>query len=475
MGLMIAGTKSGVGKTTITMGILASLSRRMKVQAFKVGPDYIDPSFHTMITKRYCRNLDSYLMSEDVIRYLYSSNSLEADISIVEGVMGLYDGAEVGSDIGTSASIAKMLKLPVILVVDGSKVASSIAAVAKGYNDFDPEVSIEGIIINNVGSKAHYELLAKAIRHYTDITPCGYLVKNTNLSLPERHLGLTPVDELSSLESYYDNLADLVEESIDMESIIEISKKNEFYSNAVIENPYAKHIDKMKNKINQSGGLTIGVAKDEAFHFYYRDNIELLKNMGVNIVYFSPIHDENLPSNINGVIFGGGFPEMFSKELEQNVAFKKTVLDSLSNGIPYHAECGGLMYLCNQLTNLEGETFDMVGLLDGSTSMTQRLQRFGYAYLKLKKDCIFGTEGDTIKIHEFHRSNADIDNEKVFKLYKLRGGEVFKEWTCGYEKYNGIGAYAHIHYYNNIQFAINYLEKCLEYRKGENDGIHKRS
>lgn len=459
-GIMIAGTKSGVGKTTVSMGLMAALSKRMTVQPYKVGPDYIDPAFHSYITGRGCRNLDSYMLSEEMIQYFYEKNMAGADMSLVEGVMGLFDGAEVGSDIGTSASIAKMLGLPVILVVDGSKVATSLAATVKGFDLFDPDLRMAGVIINNVGSKVHYDILKRGIDYHTEVKVCGYLLKNSALSLPERHLGLVPAGELDELNDVFDQLAQQIEATVDIEAIIELSHTGKQARQEAIKRPIEwPQLRSTGHKIR------IAIAKDQAFNFYYQDALDLMaEEYGVEWLPFSPIEDERLPEDIHGLYLGGGFPEMFALELSSNKTLIQSLHEHLEAGLPYVAECGGLMYLCEDLIDLEGVKHPMAGWLKGMTQMERRLQRFGYAQLTLKADCLFGSKGDSIKVHEFHRSSANVEAKALYDLKKIRYGEVIKSWECGFTKGNGIAAYAHMHFASNPEFARNFAQACYDYK-----------
>lgn len=459
---MIAGTSSGVGKTTVAMGLMAALSKGHKVQPYKVGPDYIDPAFHTYITGVKCRNLDSYMLDESMIHYLYQKNLKEADIAIVEGVMGLFDGAEVGADIGTSASIAKMLNLPVILVVSGAKVATSLAATVKGFDLFDPDLRIAGVIINNVNSPIQYDLLKRGIEYHTDVTVCGYLKKDERLKLPERHLGLVPAGEQADLDMVFEALGQAVRETVDIEGILELSKN---WQKAHPTNNQ-KSLKVFQPEAFNIRPIRVGIAMDKAFNFYYQDALDYMADYGgVKWLPFSPMEDDQLPASLDGLYFGGGFPEMFPEALKANEGFIKSLLDALESGIPYTAECGGLMYLCQALTDLDGKTHPMVGWLPGSTTMTKRLQRFGYANLTLTRDSLFGKTGDTIKVHEFHRSSAEVEVPSSYHLEKIRGGKVTESWECGYSKANGVSAYAHMHFMSTVSFAHNFVEKCVIYRK----------
>ena len=456
---MIAGTKSGVGKTTVAMGLMAALSKRMTVQPYKVGPDYIDPAFHSYITGRTCRNLDSYMLSEDMIHYFYEKNQVGAEATVVEGVMGLFDGAEVGSDIGTSASIAKMLHLPVILVVDGSKVASSLAATVKGFELFDPALTIAGVIVNNVGSALHYDILKRAIIYHTDVQPCGYLLKNSALTLPERHLGLVPASEQVALDEVFEALGTAIEATVDVDEILRISELGKVSERKRETKSWTPEVFNTKP-------LRIGIAQDKAFNFYYQDALDLLSDYGgVTWVPFSPLSDQQLPENLHGLYFGGGFPEVFADGLSNNISFVKDLLNQLAAGIPYTAECGGLMYLCESLVDLDNQSHKMVGWFKGKTMMTKRLQRFGYAALTLNQSCVYGDKGKVIRIHEFHRSSAEVADEMVYDIEKIRYSEVVKAWSCGYKKGNGVAAYAHMHFGSNMDFGKNFVNTCLTYKR----------
>lgn len=453
--IMIAGMSSGVGKTTLTMGILASLSKKMVVQSYKVGPDYIDPAYHTFITGRKCRNLDNYLLSNETVQELFTKNMKDAQIGIIEGVMGLYDGAHMQSDIGSSASVAKTLKCPVILVVDGSGIAKSIAAIVKGFIDFDPDVNICGVIINKVNSAGHYELLKEAIKRNTSAKCFGYLPKNDVSSLKSRHLGLIPSCEVEDLNIKMNALSRAVEETIDLSGLIQLATdqvEDILFEQEVIGTGYFD--------------VHIGVAYDEAFNFYYEDNLELFKSLGAKISFFSPIEDKKLPDHIDFIYFGGGFPEVFAKELAENQDIKKEIYKKLSCGMPYFAECGGLMYLTKEIHLLDGKSYPMVGWLEGISHMTKRLQRFGYKTLTLNQDCILGKQGDSINIHEFHHSETVIDSlNKAFILEKVRDDKLISTNYCGYIKGNGVAGYPHFHFYGNQQMAINLLQAAQEYKQ----------
>lgn len=448
--LVIAGTHSGAGKTTVTMGLLKLLSKKMKVQSFKVGPDYIDPTFHTHITGEKCRNLDSFLLEENTIKYLFEKNTKEKDIAVIEGVMGLFDGAKPDTDQGSTAHVAKIIKAPVILVIDAKAMARSSAAMVKGYSEFDHELHVEGVIFNRVGSEAHYELLKTAVEVYTDIKSYGYLKSDETLTLPSRHLGLIPSVEQGGLNELLDLLACSMETTVDIDGLIELAYSPKSTELLDYKSPSITPLDKK---------IKIAVAYDEAFNFYYWDNLDLLRSYGASIHFFSPLRDPELPEDIDLLYLGGGFPEVYLEDLEKNRSMRNSIQKELKEGLFCIAECGGYMYLTDEIEDLQGNRASMVGFIKGNSKMTKRLQRFGYANLKLAGSCLYGTEGQETKIHEFHRSIVDLGEniDSPFTMSKIRNSKEYK-WQCGLQKYHTLCAYPHMHWYSNLEFIENLLK-----------------
>ncbi len=457
--VVIAGTQSGVGKTTAALGLLAALSGRMQVQPYKVGPDYIDTAYHTFITGRKSRNLDGWLLDEETVLYLFQKNMVGADIAVIEGVMGLFDGAEISSDKGSTAQIAKIIKAPVILVIDAAGMSVSAAAMVQGYQKFDGDLDVTGVIFNRVSGERHYLLLKEAVESYTGLKAFGYLPKDEKIELSSRHLGLLPSVEMPQLKEKIGRLAQMVEKTVEVDEIVNHAKAwnksvPAFSSSSATDfsamSAQGSEVDRQPAEI--------AVANDEAFNFYYWDNLDLLREAGVKPVFFSPLRDEALPEGVKGLWLGGGFPEVFARELAENTKMKQSIKAALAAGMPYHAECGGLMYLLEELEDFAGERFAMTGWLRGTCQMTQRLQRFGYALLELKDSCLWGKKGDAIKIHEFHHSKVSGEEERtVFKLSKLKNKEVERQWECGYIKGNGTAGYPHLHLYSNLSFAENFV------------------
>lgn len=405
---MIAGERSGSGKTTITMSLLAFLARRGdKIQSFKVGPDYIDPMFHTAITGRSCRNLDPILTSEDYVKSCFLQHSQGVDTVIVEGVMGLFDGIkkqeEDIDDYASTAHIARILKIPVILVIDCSSLSGSVAAIAHGYRSFDPRVQIAGIILNRIGSDRHLELLQEALEPL-NLPILGVLYRHAEITLPARHLGLVPTDELENLNSICDRLSELARACFNWERIFPL-----------LSPPVSPNLP---TPPTPPALKKIAIARDRAFSFYYQDNLDLFASLGAELIPWSPLEDETLPDNIQGLYFGGGFPEMFARELAENKSARHAVFQAIKSGIPTYAECGGLMYLCEKLIDFAGETWEMVGILPTTTVMEKRLT-LGYRKAIALQDSPLVKTGEIIWGHEFHRST--LTREPELPLFSLQG------------------------------------------------------
>lgn len=443
--LMFTGTNSNVGKTTVVIGLMRAFKNRgLKVQGFKAGPDYIDPAFHTFATGVKSRNLDTWMLSVEAIQELLARHASCADLSIMEGVMGMFDGYGVQNIKGSSAHLAKVTKTPVILIIDGSGVALSAAAEVLGYKSFDTEVDLKGVIVNKVSGEHHYQLIKEAIELHVGIPCVGYLKKNNDISLKSRHLGLIPSVEVEALDEKIDLAARMLEETVDLERILEISS-------TVIEYP-VKTLPKNKT-------CRLGVAYDSAFNFYYEDNIDLLESLGCEIIRFSPINDV-LPE-VDGLYFGGGFPEVFAQKLEENQLIRKQIKEASENAMPIFAECGGFMYLTESIEDFKGHTFDMCGIYPARSKMTDKLQRFGYVEGHFTDHTILGACQTPFKGHEFHRSI--VLDEDCYKTYALN--KKGKTWTCGSVSQKTLAGYPHIHFYTNKDIAKTFVKSCEEYRR----------
>ena len=431
--VMITGTHSGVGKTTVSLGLMAALTRRgMSVQPFKVGPDFIDPSHHTAISGNPSMNLDSYIMGTKGVCRTFAKYQ-NSDISIIEGVMGLYDGIE-STQIASSAHVAKTLGIPVLLVINVHGMSRSTAAVAKGYQMLDPDVNIAGLVLNQVGSPRHRKLVEDALRaEGIDIPVIGSLPSNRELSLPSRHLGLYMAHEQMQ---DYDKLADFIDANVDMNALLEISSIPDIPINIKkINEDENKEIDK-DNRFN----VIIGVAMDGAFCFYYQEMLDELQRLGAKLVFFSPMSDD-LP-DIDGLILGGGYPELFPAELSSGSALtgiRKAAVD----GMPVYAECGGLMYLGKSL-EIEGHTYKMAGVLDTRSSMVGRFQALGYTEAEVVCDNPLSLKGQVIRGHEFHYSITECDRDARF-AYSMNRGKGIEDAKDGLMVYNTLAGYMHTH------------------------------
>lgn len=454
--IVLAGTQSGIGKTTLTAGLLLALKKRgLSIQPYKCGPDYIDSGFHTYISGRHCRNLDSFLLSNNVIRELFQAQSRSVSFSLIEGVMGLFDGVSPVSEMGSTAHIAKILNSPVILVLDAGKVSRSIAAVALGYKNFDRKLNIAGFILNRVSSPYHFQITRQSIEAKTNVPILGYLPKDKTLSLPERHLGLTPVGELN-MRGIRQKLCNLIEKSIDIEKILKIAKT-------------AGHLPTFKKTIfrhNKSVSfVNILVAYDRSFHFYYQDNLDILEHLGVRLKFFSPLKTKKIPDDTDGIYIGGGFPEIFASQLEANRALRREIKLKAKDGLPIYAECGGLMYLLERLIDFKERVFSMVGIFKGSVRMANKLQGLGYVNVESIKDNLLSKKGDKNKAHIFHWSylvDVPLNSPLAYKIEKPNQNQTVYD---GLIKTNVLASYAHLHFASNINFAKNFIKSCQEYKR----------
>lgn len=446
--VVIAGASSGVGKTTITAAVMAALTRRGRsVAPFKVGPDYIDPQFHRRACGRASSNLDCHMLGEAETVFLLQRGLQGQDIGIIEGVMGLYDGGGKDGQSGSTAELAKLTKTPVVLIIDGRGVSTSAAATVLGFVKFRNDIEIKGIIVNGVSSRKHYELIKEAVEEHAGVSCIGYMLQSEEVSLKSRHLGLVQADEVESLDSLIENLADMAEETMDLDSLEAIAGEAQ-------ELPTAT--DPFEDSKGLLEGLTIAYAFDEAFSFYYRDNLLLLQELGARLLPFSPMRDERLPEEADALYIGGGYPEVFAKRLQENSSMRHHIREMLEGGMPAYAECGGLMYLTRGIQGLDGEWSDMTGFFPGRAVMSGRLQRFGYVEVCTQEGaCSIG--------HEFHRSYVEgmEDVETLYSIRRTSGGD--RTWNCGYIRNNVLAGYPHIHFYSNPGFTM----RIMRLLKGE--------
>lgn len=423
---LIGGTHSGSGKTTISLGIMAALKKRgLRVQPFKCGPDFIDPTLHKMVTGRVSRNLDLRMCGATWCNKTFTQGVRNSDVGIVEGVMGLFDGG-----VASSGSLAATLSIPVILVIDVRSAAESVAAVLKGFETFDPQVDIAGVIFNRVGSKRHEQLIRDSVSRNCQSRILGFLPRESSFSIPDRHLGLHMGDESPLKDGRLEQLVATVENCIDLDSLLTYKKTlscpdNEKH-NVIPAN------DKM---------LRLGIARDKAFCFYYQDNFDLFRQNGFELHFFSPLTDTALPEGLDMLYLGGGYPELHADQLSKNTTMLEDIRKYAENGGLIYSECGGFMYLGEKLIDREGQIYPMAGVFPMIVKMRNRLSRLGYREATLTQDCPLGEEGEQLYGHEFHYSEIIEMSPDVETIYRLQDG------SCeGYRVGNAIGGYLHLHF-----------------------------
>jgi cobyrinic acid a,c-diamide synthase len=466
-GFVIAGTSSGAGKTTITLGLMSLLKRKgYKVAPFKVGPDYIDPGHHSKAVNGISRNLDGWMLTRNYNVNSFTNAMQNKDIAVVEGVMGLYDGYSGSSDRGSTAEMAKWLDLPVVLVVNAQSMARSAAALVSGFENFDEKLRFAGVIFNNIGSLSHLEYLKEAMASYVKMPCLGGVRRNRAIKMPERHLGLVTDDENPLDEAWFSSLADIMEESIDPELLQSFLKK-EIPKKAGEKGGAAVKVNSEK--------VTIAIARDKAFCFYYQDNIDILEGCGATIVYFSPLKDTSLPEHCDGIYFGGGYPELFAAELSENRSLRLQIKALSDQGMPVYGECGGFMYLCSDITLSESMpagnrpgSYQMTGCFPFSAKMNETLKSLGYREVVFLSDTLLGQKGETIKGHEFHYSSLSGD-ETGDSVYDTFSGKKLKTGTPGYQTRNTLGSYIHVHMGSNPATALHFVEKCRAFRQQDKD------
>lgn len=420
MRILLAGTGSGCGKTTASLLLMAALRQRgLRVAPCKVGPDYIDPGFHQAVCGVPSYNLDTWLMGENALRRVLAR---EADITVIEGVMGYYDGLDAETLRCSTWEAARLTRTPVLLIADASGGAASVAATVKGFQTLRPDSGIAGVLVNRVSGPSHYELVRRAVAHYTGLPCVGYLTKQQRLELPSRHLGLVTARETPDLTARIDTAAREAAQTLDLDQILALASQA----------PTLPQAD--APALPDSAGYRLGVALDDAFHFYYQDNLDALRRAGMELVFFSPLADAHLPENLDGLYIGGGYPELYTQTLTANRSLREEIRRALTAGLPCYAECGGLMYLGSDIDGAE-----MVGFLPVSCHMTERLQRFGYV-------TVTDRTGLTFPAHEFHHAEAVPGPEARLAYTVRKASRPEKTWACGYERENTLAAFAHVYF-----------------------------
>lgn len=447
-GVMIAGTDSGSGKTTITLGLLKVLSKKYDVIPFKVGPDYIDTSYHELISKKDSYNLDIFMQGEESLKKLYLSRASKGDIAVVEGVMGLFDGLGT-TDFASSAHVARVLNIPVILVVNAKGMAKSASALVKGYKEFDPRVNVAGVILNRVGGKGHFTLLKKAIEEDTGTRVLGFLPKDEGFILPEGNLGLISPVKLQNFDKTIEKLSACIENFINIEALMQIASKT---SSCKYKQCKERSLHKVK----------IAIAKDNAFNFYYKAGLETLEEMGAELVFFSPLKDTSLPE-ADGIYLGSGPVEKFAEKLSKNEDILRHIRNKAIAGMPIFAEGGGMIYLCNSL-DFAGQTYSFAKVFDLNVRLSKKITRFGYANVAFKKNNILGDKDEETRCHQFSYYDIEKPKEPVFVLSRP---ESEHKKLCGYSYKNCLGTLFYIDFYSDQDLAKKFIKSCVKYKNTE--------
>lgn len=447
--ILVAATGSGVGKTTLTVGLIAALrARGLRVAPFKCGPDYLDPTYHARAAGRLSHNLDGWMMGRTGVVATFASAARDADIAVIEGMMGLYDGATPVADQGSSAEVAKWLDAPVLLVADCAGIARTIGAIALGFARFDSALRLAGLLCNNLGGHSHLELLREAA---PEIPVLGGLPRRSELGFPERHLGLLSAADAAIPANSFQTWGELVAEWCDLDAILQI---------AHAAPPLDAPVDAAG--VATPGRCRLGLAHDEAFHFYYEYNLRRLEELGAELVHFSPAHDRRLP-DVDGLYFGGGYPEAVADKLAGNAPMVQAVRDFAAAGRPIYAECGGLMYLTDGIRTLDGLTRPMVGLIPGVAVMHDRLQALGYAAIATRGPSFLGAAGTTWRGHQFRYSTLDPAPppaiERLYQVVPRWGGAPFAE---GFRRGSVVASYVHSHWASNPAVPENFVRACAD-------------
>lgn len=450
-GVVVAGAMSGVGKTTLTLGLIAAWRRRgLAVQPFKVGPDFIDPGHHAQAAGRPSATLDGWMLPREENLAVFARWAAGAQVAVVEGVMGLFDGLDGKSEAGSTAQMAKWLNLPVLLVVDARSLARSAAALVHGFTSFDPKLTFAGVVFNRVGSPAHLAYLQEAMEALPQVPCLGGLPREEALGIPERHLGLTTAEDHPLTPGYLDRLADLVETHLNLDRLVA----------ALPEVPLAS----LPSQELPPPRVRLGVARDRAFCFYYPDNLELLRRGGAELVEFSPLRDPTLPPEVHGLYLGGGYPELAAAELAANLSFLADLRAKAAAGLPIYAECGGLMYLGKEIRDLQGTAHAMAGILPLRFRMRPRLAALGYREVTLTAETLLGPAGTTLRGHEFHYSDIVAEEaplERVYRLTPRRGGPGALE---GFSRGNILASYVHLHFGSRPEAAAALVAACQKFK-----------
>ena len=442
---LLAAPSSGSGKTMLTCGLLQALTLRgLKVSSFKCGPDYIDPMFHEKVIGTKSANLDLFFADESLLKRLFCRNSADTDVSVIEGVMGYYDGMLAASAEASSYDVARTLSCPTVLIVNARGQSVSALATLAGFADFRPDSGVRGVIFNQMPERIFNEL--KPAVEAMGVAALGYVPKAEEMVIESRHLGLVTPDEVRGLAEKLTKLAALLEQTVDIDALLALAR-----SAPALESPPEPDYPALPK-------TKLAVARDEAFCFYYRDNLALLIRLGAELAFFSPIHDAALPEGAQGLVLYGGYPELYGKALSENTAMRAAVREAIHGGLPTLAECGGFMYLHDEMEDMEGTFWPMAGVVAGKTYRTPKLGRFGYITLTANADTAFLPVGETVRAHEFHY----FDSENCGAALKATKPDGRRSWDCGHATDTLLAGYPHLFYESNPDLIVRFLRKCAE-------------
>lgn len=437
------------------MALLAALKNRgIRVAPFKVGPDFIDPGHHSLIVNRASRNLDGWMLSRHYNVRSFIKHAQSCDIAVVEGVMGLFDGYEGRSEAGSTAQMAKWLGLPVLLVVNAKSMARSAAALVQGFERFDRNLAIAGVLFNNLGSERHLNYIKEAMAGNVAVPCLGGIIYDQQMEIPERHLGLVTSEDHALSENQIQKLAQMLEQAINISSLID--------SLPDIAPPPIQAA--VCTKPHPTQGVRIGVAMDNAFCFYYRDNLDLLEDAGAELVYFSPMNANQLPEELDGIYFGGGYPELFAQQLSENRTLRSQIRAGCENGMPIYGECGGFMYLGKEIYDLQQNVYPMTGCFPMTFTMLPRLKSLGYREITFEQDTIIGKKGQHIRGHEFHYSEIDVISEKSAFVYSVAPRNGATQSREGFQNHRCLGSYIHLHFGSRPEAAECFIDACRKYQ-----------
>ena len=449
--IMLAAARSGSGKTLLTCGILQVLKERgLKPASFKCGPDYIDPMFHSRVIGAKSRNLDTFFADEETVRYLLAKNAADCDISVLEGVMGYYDGLGGISDKASAYDVASVTDTPVVMIADCRGLSLSLIPYLKGFVEYRRDSRIRGVIFNRISPMMYPRMKELVEKELPGLRVLGYVPMLTDCVLESRHLGLVMPEEIRDLREKLQRLAGELTKTLDVEGLLALAHEAP---------PLLADVQGCRESWHTKKPVQIGVARDEAFCFFYQDNLDLLEEMGARLVYFSPIHDRKLPDHLQGLMLNGGYPELYARQLSANTSMRTSIREALEGGMPYTAECGGFLYLHRELEDMDGNSWPMAGVIDGKGYRTPRLSRFGY--VTLEEGCCFGRQTGPIPAHEFHYFDSDNCGE-AFTARKPAGS---RSWKCIHSSGQGLAGFPHLYYYGNRKVARAFLSACEEWEE----------